>query len=1007
MRKLRLGGAGISILTTVLVSGCMADVALDTPGIADAVRAKAPGSLWATLEGGGELPFIVSLAPVDGALQTAEIPDVAIQRLLWAGAKQDALADVAAELAVEASWDQLPLMAVRATSLEAAATLLAHDEITAAFEIETYTLTDAESFALIGQPSAQAGGFLGAGTSVAILDTGADYTRADLGSCTSPGVPVGCRVAFAQDFAASDGNVDDNGHGTNVSGISAGVAPSTKILALDVFTGTSGYSNHIIDAINWTVANKATYKIASMNLSLGGGSFAEPCANDAMGIALGTARTAGIAPVVASGNNGYTSMLAAPACAPAVISVGAVYDSNIGGVGYGACTDAATAADQVICFSNSASFLTLLAPGARVTAAGVTMSGTSQASPHVAGALAVLAAAYPSESVDQLVARLTTTGRMITDARNGIAKARIDLYAAVGAPTIDVTAPTGTVSINGGATHTKAAAVTLAIAGVDDRGVTSMCISNTATCTAWVAYATTKPWTLVTGDGPKTVYVLLKDAAGNVTSSVTSPKASIVLDTTLPVGGFVAASPSDAAITLAWVGFTDAGSASLTYRVVSLAGAVAPTTCAGTPIYQGPALGYRDGGKVNGAIWSYRVCAVDAAGNLSLGATVTGTARAESTPPTGSIVINGGAAITRSLTVALTLAASDASGVASMCIGELATCTAFVPFATTMAYTLAAGDRVRPISVWYRDAHGNVSAPVTASIILDATAPTAGIVVGVPSSGQVLLAWSGATDAMTGIVGYKLVALAGPTLPAAACTTGTVIYTGAATSYVHTGLVNGATWAYRVCALDAAGNTSAGATTTAAAVPEITPPTGTIVINGGATVAKALALTLKLSATDASGVTSMCISEATTCTTFVPYATTATLTLAAGDRVRTVSVWYRDGWGNVSTPVAASILLDTTAPLGATLGSGGRAGGVDLVWTVATDVGTGLAGYKLVGQAGTVAPTTCAVGTVLYSGTANTFAHTLATGTTWSYRVCASDVAGNVSAGSTRTQAAL
>jgi len=111
-------------------------------------------------------------------------------------------------------------------------------------------------------------------------------------------------------------------------------------------------------------------------------------------------------------------------------------------------------------------------------------------------------------------------------------------------------------------------------------------------------------------------------------------------------------------------------------------------------------------------------------------------------------------------------------------------------------------------------------------------------------------------------------------------------------------------------------------------------------------------------------------------------------------------------WGNVSPPVAASILLDTTAPLGATLGSGGRAGGVDLVWTVATDVGTGLAGYKLVGQVGTVAPATCAVGTVLYSGAANMFAHTLATGTTWSYRVGAGDVAGNVSAGSTRTQAA-
>jgi hypothetical protein len=114
--------------------------------------------------------------------------------------------------------------------------------------------------------------------------------------------------------------------------------------------------------------------------------------------------------------------------------VGAVYDANVGAFSYPAvCSDATTAADKVVCFSNSASFLSLLAPGALITAAGATYAGTSQAAPHVSGAVGLLRSAYPSESVDATVTRLTSRGVNITDPRNSLVKPRIDVLAALGA----------------------------------------------------------------------------------------------------------------------------------------------------------------------------------------------------------------------------------------------------------------------------------------------------------------------------------------------------------------------------------------------------------------------------------------------------------------------------------------------------------------------------------------------------------------------------------------------
>lgn len=192
----------------------------------------------------------------------------------------------------------------------------------------------------------------------------------------------------------------------------------------------------MISGINWAIANRATYNIVAVNLSLGDGSRnTVACGNKGTNpyvTPIRNAKSAGIVTVVSAGNEGYADALSRPACTPDAVSVGAVYDANAGGVQWSVCTDASSTADKIPSMSNTASFLDMLAPGAFITAAGSTLAGTSQAAPHVAGAIAILKAEYPAETPDQLVSRLVSTGKPLTDQRAGGVFPRLDLLAALG-----------------------------------------------------------------------------------------------------------------------------------------------------------------------------------------------------------------------------------------------------------------------------------------------------------------------------------------------------------------------------------------------------------------------------------------------------------------------------------------------------------------------------------------------------------------------------------------------
>jgi len=146
-----------------------------------------------------------------------------------------------------------------------------------------------------------------------------------------------------------------------------------------------------------------------------------------------------------------------------------------------------------------------------------------------------------------------------------------------------------------------------------------------------------------------------------------------------------------------------------------------------------------------------------------------------------------------------------------MCISNTTSCSAWTSFAPTKSWTLPYGNGIKTVRVWFRDRWGNANpVPYSDTIIIDTAAPLNGTVAGIPGDTQVTLNWSGFSDTLSGIGSYKVVYSTGSYAPYS-CSTGTTIYTGTDTSFIHTGRTNGTTYSYRVCAIDNAGNMSSGA----------------------------------------------------------------------------------------------------------------------------------------------------------------------------------------------------
>lgn len=339
---------------------------------------------------------------------------------------------------VEDRFEALPMFVARgdAASLDA---LRADPRVASVAPNRVHRRSLKDSLGVIKQPQVAAQGFTGTGTSIAVLDSGVDFTHEDLGSCEAAGDP-GCRVVFAEDFAPEDFMNDDQlRHGTNVAAIAAAVAPGAGIVALDVFSVDFGADADILEALDWVLVNHETYGIAAANLSLGDDSYyTDACDGrlEAYAVAFEALREVGVVPVVAAGNDAFprgsfVDGMNSPACVSSAVSVGAVYDADEGRQRWGnECTDESGPGVKV-CWSQTSRNLTIYAPGAFIRAGGREMAGTSQATPHVAGAVAVLRSAAPDASADEIVAALRTSPTDVIEPETGRSVPLLDLEAAV------------------------------------------------------------------------------------------------------------------------------------------------------------------------------------------------------------------------------------------------------------------------------------------------------------------------------------------------------------------------------------------------------------------------------------------------------------------------------------------------------------------------------------------------------------------------------------------------
>ncbi|MCD0171119.1 S8 family peptidase [Deinococcus sp. 23YEL01] len=242
----------------------------------------------------------------------------------------------------------------------------------------------------------------GSGVNSYILDTGINTAHTNFGG----------RAVWGGNFTGDGVNSDCDGHGTHVAGTVGsstwGVAKSTQLWAVKVLDCSgNGANSGIISALDAVVAHSVTGRKV-VNMSLGPRTRS---VSDALDAAVNRANSSNVVVIVAAGNSNDDSCFYSPARASGAIAVGST-----------------TRTDARSSFSNYGSCVDIFAPGSAITSTWIgsttatnTIDGTSMASPHVAGAAALILQANPTASSSTVRSLLlnATTASKVTGAGTG------------------------------------------------------------------------------------------------------------------------------------------------------------------------------------------------------------------------------------------------------------------------------------------------------------------------------------------------------------------------------------------------------------------------------------------------------------------------------------------------------------------------------------------------------------------------------------------------------------
>ena len=642
---------------------------------------------------------------------------------------------------------------------------------------------------------------------IAILDTGinphADLNIAGGTNCTSGS---GCSgTTFA----------DGHGHGTHVAGTAAakddgvgvvGTAPGARVWGVKVLGDTNGgFMSWFVAGLDWVVA-RGDIEVVNASLSGGLDSFTDQ--------AIARATAAGVVVVVAAGNDAVDAANTSPASSPNAITVSAYQDSDglAGGLAGGGD-------DTFASFSNYGSVVDVAAPGVAINSTLRTggygaMSGTSMASPHVAGAAAVYivhnnlpATATRWQTVLDGFRGEWGAGQQSTCGFTGGRSAEpvVIMGGCSGGDTVPPWSPTL------GWPMTADRQVTLSWGeSRDASGIAGFRVYRATGATGAFSLIASVPPTPRTYVDTNVInkteyryYVVAVDGAPipNV-SGWSTIWTAIPTDTAAPGAPVVIGSGFDKKVVLTWGKITDP-SGMKGYQLWRSAGGGIPVLLAAPGA---SAVTYADTTVLNDTTYQYTLRAVDKAGNVSSHSNAVTITPVDNMPPsTPAPLVTAGDG-----RLSLNWAASkDTSGVASYTIYRATGLGAFTAIASVGPTSLTYVDGGLTNYTSYRyymtatDAKNQTSATsaIKAAYPKDITPPTAVTVSGSVGDSRTSISWSGATDA-SGIAAYRVYRAVGTATSYAVVAT----LPADARTFTQTGLNAGTTYRYLVRAVDTKNN---------------------------------------------------------------------------------------------------------------------------------------------------------------------------------------------------------